>query len=69
MSRPLWMRLSAPLIELQLTSTEAETEEQVWDLRLEGETIELTSRNSRGAKTGRIKIVRSEGMLVVAENE
>jgi hypothetical protein len=66
---PIWHRHSDSLIELTLTSTEAEPNEQRWTLRLEGETLELKSLNDEGAITAKIRLVRSEGRIVVAENE
>lgn len=60
MNRPIWMRLSSPLIELSLTNTEAGVNEQVWDLRLEGNTLTLIAR-ADGGKIGSIVVLEREG--------
>lgn len=41
MFKTTWLRLSAPLIEVSLTSSEAPTDARRWELRLEGNTLTL----------------------------
>jgi hypothetical protein len=54
---PIWHRHSDPLIELSLT-TEAPVNERRWELRLEGNVLELKLMNDAGILTEKLYIER-----------
>lgn len=49
---PIWRRHSDPLIELSLTSSDAPVDSRVWELRLEGDTLEIKLANDASSMRG-----------------
>jgi hypothetical protein len=67
MSGPVWQRIKAPLIELSLTCTEAEPHQQCWELRLEGNTLELKAIDESGQKVAAVRFFRVGREIVLQD--
>lgn len=68
MSGPVWQRIKAPLIELSLTSSFAEPDQQRWELRLDGNVLELKALDDSGATTSKVTFHRVGREIVLAES-
>jgi hypothetical protein len=55
---PIWHRHSDPLIELSLTASDAPVNERRWELRLEGNVLELKLMNDAGVLVEKLYIER-----------
>lgn len=55
---PIWHRHSDPLIELSLASEEAPADSQRWEIRLEGNTLELKLMDDSGLWVEKLSIER-----------
>lgn len=59
MSRSLWYRLAAPLLELSLESNAATPDRKRWGVRLDGDVLTITLFDPHEKPVGSIEIHRS----------
>lgn len=62
---PIWRRISDPLIELTLTETDAPLDSRVWELRLEGETLQVRLANDAQSMRGCKLLIERHGTKVI----